>query len=254
MATPMNDYCAVNGTFRQSRAEAAYHQAGHAVVARWFALPVRGLSIVSQAGSDTGFEHDYPQSFADHLWVEQLVEASLDLTGDRPELVRGHGGRTGSDRLVDLSHAAFDDALRREVEELLVVAWAGVLAPQIQDGTFDDSDNRSVWVTDEEGGERSEGRADELELGEDLVRIVTTAVQVCSGEAYEADAFVEWMRRRTAGLLRREIVWAQVAAVAAALLASDRLGPDELDEIRCSAMDHLMRADHPVFGNVHRGI
>jgi hypothetical protein len=129
-----------------------------------------------------------------------------------------------------------------------------VLAPQIHEGIFDDSDNRSVWVSEAESGDASGGRSGPSELGADLERIVTTAVQVCSGEAYEADAFVEWMRRRTAGLLRREIVWAQVAAVAAALLRYDRLGPDELDEVRCSAMDHLMRADHPAFGNVHRGI
>jgi ATP-dependent Zn protease len=110
---------------------------------------------------------------------------------------------------------------RRRIEDEVMCGWAGALA-------------------EERLGESSDK---ELEVGaaQDVNTIVWFA-SYFTGSDYETEAYIEWLRRRTEGLLNRADVWPAIEAVAAALLEEHTLTGRQVRRIIDDAMEAFFAA------------
>jgi ATP-dependent Zn protease len=144
------------------RERAAFHEAGHAVVRRYFGMGIKKITIV---------EDD-----------ESYGRVSNRPPGDwfRPDI-------------------EIDGRRRRRIELEIMTGWAGTLAEEMHAG---------------------ESEATIAGAREDINQIANLALYA-SGSEEEAEAYIEWLRLRTLGILR--VMWGEIEAVATALLERETL-------------------------------
>jgi hypothetical protein len=165
---------------------------------------------------------------AGHAVVRRRL--GLGVTGasiveDDETVGRVHGYAPGAKYLEQLEigmEVAFDGRTRKRIEQEIMCAWAGTLAEE-RLGELNEA-------------QRAVGARDDVEVIREL------AWRLHQGNDYEAEPFVEWLRRRTEGVLARELVWVQVEAVAEALLAERTLSGRRFREVRQQAVDDWLAA------------
>lgn len=138
------------------------------------------------------------------------------------------GGSLHSAPTVDFDDlGSFIEPDKRDaLERLLMIGWAGVLSEERATGqTHESTEGFGLQAIEHP-------KADfVLNVGSDVWKIVNLTESV-SRSPEEAAAYGEWLRLRTAGILEHPIAWAQVEAVAKALLDREALTGSELAEIR----------------------
>lgn len=114
-----------------------------------------------------------------------------------------------------------DGRTRRRIKTEIMTFWAGTLAEERQ----------------------GESTPEQLEVGfaSDRASISDLAVY-STGSIYEAEAYIEWLRRRTEALLNRWGVWSAIEAVADALIEERELSGRRVREIYHATVGPLVAA------------
>ena len=99
-----------------------------------------------------------------------------------------------------------------------------------------------VALAGPEAERRFVGRRNNIRAASDDGRAVEVALKA-DGHGAAATAYLKWLRLKVAEMLAVPHVWAQVQAVAAALLERDTLGGDEMISICRAAVRNLGRGD-----------
>ncbi len=113
--------------------------------------------------------------------------------------------------------ARVDGRVRRFVEQHAMAGFAGALAEK-----------------------RFTGRNNHKGASHDYRMICDLAEPVCYSSE-EFDAYIEWLRRRTAALITNELVWEQIEYVADALLARGSLTAHEFRAVLQEWQDATVR-------------
>jgi hypothetical protein len=175
-----------------SKESTAYHEAGHAVVAQELGLGVRSVSIVPD--EETAGCCTHPKT---HKFTRKVNEA---------------GG-----------YEHLDGWTRRRAEGSIMILWAGTLAQQIYLDAHQEEVNEGFGVMEINGETHITSHSDA-----DQIIDLTSALMP---DPNEHGAYQEWLRIRTRNMLRHDLVWAAVEAVARELLAKDKLSGKEVSAI-----------------------
>jgi hypothetical protein len=157
---------------------------------------------------------------------------SVTIVEDDEAAGRAHYYAPGAQYVEQLEigmEVAIDGRTRRRIESEIMCGWAGRLA------------------------EERLGEAEEIELAigarGDLDVIHSLAWRLHEGNDYEAEPFIEWLRRRTERLLAGELV-------AEALLAEGTLSGRRFCEVRERAVNDWLEArsaESPIFRRSSKG-
>jgi hypothetical protein len=110
-----------------------------------------------------------------------------------------------------------DGRARRLTDTTIMSSWAGTLAQE------------------REGSSTAEEL--EAEAANDRDGLVDLALRFTGGNVYETDSYIEWLRRRTVGLLDRFDIWPAIEAVAEALLVERTLSGRRVRQVVSESLD-----------------